>query len=193
MPYLVLKTVTVQNEEEESYTHLGGSVISDWEVSDFVKERIAAGEIWYRSTFEPLTENEAHHQRTKATAAEGQRYRNGQQLDPPWDDYVGLHPNEIMRRMQALTDVKKVEAVKDYERAGMNRTNITGFTTSVEREPFAGYTGMATRDILEKMAVLSEPAIQSVIVYEKGHQNRPAIVEYEREVFEPQTAQVAAA
>lgn len=193
MPYLILKTVTVANINERSHTHKPGTVVSDWEVSDFVKEKIKEGSVWYRGHFEPLTQDEAQHHRVKATVAEGPRVVEGQIVAPPWDDYVGLHPEEVIQRMKSSTSQDEVTRVKLYERAGMNRDPIMDFTAPVEREPFTGYDDMGIRDVLSKMAILSDPDVADVIRYEKAHQNRPAITEYEKEEYNSPSAPSAPA
>jgi hypothetical protein len=184
MPYLILKTVTAKNMNDDSFTHNVGSVVSDWELSEFIKEQIGKGTAHYRAAFEPLTEEEATHHRVKATAAEGARNQGGLVVEPPWPDYVGLHPEEIIARMRASSNKDEIDRVKNYERAGMNRTSITDFTAPVEREPFTGYDSLGIREVLAKLAVLSEVDVQAAIHYEAAHQKRPAIIQYERESYE---------
>lgn len=188
MPYLILKTVTAKNVNEESFTHQPGTVVSDWEVSQFIRDKIKEGSVWYRSHFEPLTQEEAQHHRVKATATEGARFLDGQEIPPPWSDYIGLHPEEIIGRMKDSTNQNEVTQIKAYERAGMNRSMIMDFTAPVEREPFTGYDELHIRDILAKLAVLSDRDVTDVIQYEGSRQNRPAIMQYERESYEASSA-----
>lgn len=195
MPYLTKDNVTVRNVNGDTYTHPAGTVISDWEVSDFIRDKIKEGSEHYRTLFEPLLEHEAESYRVKATKAEGPRYFEGEQVDPPWDDYVGLHPTEITDRMRSA-ELETVQQAKKYEQAGMNRQGIVEFVTPAEREPFPDYDEKSTREVLDKFTVLSAPAIADAIAYEKAHKNRVAIVEYD-ETYEPaqtqETAQIAAA
>jgi hypothetical protein len=189
MPFLILKTVTAQNSNGDTFTHQTGSVVSDWELSDFIKEQIGKGTAHYRAAFEPLTDEEARHYRTKATAAEGSRYQNGQEIEPPWPDYVGLHPEEIISRMRDASNKGDIDRVKNYERAGMNRTLITDYTAPVEREPFTDYDSLGIREVLAKLEVLSDVDVQAVIQYEAAHQKRPAILQYEKETYGPSGVQ----
>lgn len=185
MPFLVKQHVTAQNINGDTFTHMKGSVLSDWELSDFIREKIAEGSEWYRERFESLLEHEAHSYRVKATEAEGSRFVNGEEIPPPWDDYVGLHPTEILGRLREA-DLAKVRQVKLFEQGGMLRSTIIDFVSPAEREPFSGYDQMSVGEILEKFAVISDPAVSDALAYEKAHKNRPAIVEYEREIYEHQ-------
>lgn len=184
MPYLALKEVTVTNVNDESAIHLPGTVLSDWEVNDFVKGKIAEGSVHYRSLYEPLTNAEALHHRAKATAVEGDHWVDGQFVSPPWDDYVGLHPEEIIERLKAATSRDVCAQVKLYERGGLNRQVIIDYVAPAERPPFIGYDEMPVREVLEKLALVSADAVQEVISYEMAHRKRPAIITYERAAFE---------
>ena len=183
--FLVLKTVTARSSDGESYTHAPGTVLSEWEVSEFIRDKIVKdGDVHYRAHFEPLTDEEAQHHRVKSTAAADPRFSGGQQLTAPWDDYVGLHPTEILNRLKKCSSLEEVARIKEFERAGMNRSVITGFTAPVEREPFVGYAEMGVREVLNKMAILSDPDVRDVINYELGHRRRPAIIQYEKESYD---------
>lgn len=184
MPYLVIKDVTVPNEAGEAYTHLAGTVLSDFEVREHVRNRLAAGDVHLRSLLEPLSAEEARHYRAKATAAERMRYIADRAVEAPWDDYVGLHPDEILERLRNSTDPHEIQRVRDYERAGLNRRVIVEFTAPIEREPFVGYSELGIRETLEKMSLLDDKAVQEIIAYEALHRKRPAILEYERETYE---------
>lgn len=184
MPFLILQSVTTQNVNGDTFTHEPGTVVSDWEVSDFIKGKIKEGSAHYRGLFEPLTDEEAKHHRVKATIAAGPRYKDGQELTAPWEDYVGLHPEEIIDRMRGSSSSTEVNAIKQFERAGMNRGMVVHFTAPVEREPFVGYDEMHVREVLSKLAILSDRDVQDVINYELAHRRRPAIVQYEREEVE---------
>jgi hypothetical protein len=183
MPYLVKQTVTAKNVNGDTFVHPAGTVLSDWELSDFIKEKVKTGEAWYRASFEPLLEREAHQLRVKVTAEQGDREVDGVTVMPPFDDYIGLHPAEIVERMKTAT-LEKVRQVKLFERGGMNRGVITDYVSPSEREPFAGYEQMALGDILEKFSILSEPQVQEAKMYEQAHKQRPVILEYERAAFE---------
>lgn len=183
MPYLILRTVTAQNANSDSFTYAPGTVVSDWEINDFIKGKIGEGAVWYRMHFEPLTEEDALHHRTKATAAEGDRFKDGVNLKAPWPDYVGLHPEEVISRLQSSASPDEVASVKQFERAGMNRSMIVEYTAPVEREPFGGYDDMAVREILAKFAILDDRSVQEAINYETAHRKRPAIIQYEKEEF----------
>lgn len=187
MPYLVLKTVTAQNVNGDTFTHEPNTVISEWELSDIIRAKIADGQARYRTHFEPLTADEALHYRVKATIADPPRFNGGERLEAPWEDYVGLHPEEIISRMKASSSTSEVEAVKAFERAGMNRSMIVDYTAPVEREPFTGYNEMGIREVLAKLAILDDRSIAEVAAYEVAHRRRPAIIQYEREVYESPT------
>jgi hypothetical protein len=184
MPYLVRKQTTAMDSEGESQNYFPGQVVSDWELSDHIKKQISTGIHWYTQTFEPLTDREAKKYRVEATTAEGARIApNGQTVDPPFEDYVGLHPKEIIDRMKKLK-FDEVEQVRQYERGGLNRNTVIEFVAPSEREPFNGYDAMSVRDILEKMEILDDDSVNGVIVYEMNHARRPAVIEFEREATE---------
>jgi hypothetical protein len=181
MPYLTLKNVTARNINGESLNHQPGTVLSDWELSDFIREKVKEGSEWYRERFEPLTENEAHVHRVRATSDEGPHILEGNIIQPPWDDYVGLHPTEIVDRMRDAT-VEKVQHVRRYERGGMKRDMVVNYVHPAEHEPWLGYDNMDVRDVLEKFSLMGPDAIDRAVVYEKAHKNRPAVVEYDAEL-----------
>lgn len=186
MPFLVRKQTTATNMAGDSNVYFPGEVISDHEISDVIKEKIRAGISWYTQTYEPLTDTEARSFRTKATTAEGARVApNGQKVDPPFPDYVGLHPDDVLKKMEKLP-FAEVENVRQYERAGLNRPTIIEFVAPSEREPWHGYSEDGIREILEKMSLYEDDKIQEIITYEMHHQKRPAVLEYEAESYEPQ-------
>lgn len=179
--YLTLKEVTTRTVNGDSFVHLAGTVLSAWEVDDFVKGKIDEGSYHYRSLYEPLTEKEVFDRRAKATAVEGDRNVEGTAVSPPWPDFVGLHPEEIIERMQKSTSSVEVELVRKYERGGLNRQPIVNYVAPIERPPFHGYDDINVRDLLEKLEVLSDDAVAEVKTYEFGHGKRPAILEFEKE------------
>lgn len=187
MPYLTRKVVTAQNANGDTYTHDKDAVLSDWELSDFIRAEIARGSEWYRDKFEVLTEAEAFKYRVVATKAEGPRTGvDGKIVDPPFEDYVGLHPHEIVERMRGV-DAHTAEQVRSYERAGLNRDPIVGFLAPSEREPWPTYDADGVREILEKLDLLDETSVAEAITYEMRHRKRPAIISYEREAeLQPQ-------
>ena len=181
MHYLVKVQTTVTNSENESVTHFARDVVSDWELNDHVIAQIKKGIPWYTQKFEPLTDREAEQYRIKATLAEGKRTApNGQIVDPPWKDYVGLHPKEVISRMSELS-FDDVEKVRQYERAGMNRSAIIEYVAPSEREPWEDYENWSARETTDKMDMLDDQTVQDVIVYEMNHKKRPGIIEYMRE------------
>lgn len=184
MPFLTKQTVTAQNMNGDTLVHPAGTVLSDWELSDFIRGRIAAGEQRYRELYEPLSDREAHQMRVKATQEEGPRAIEGQTVNAPFDDYVGLHPNEIIQRMQGC-GLEKVRQIKLYEQAGMNRGQIIAFVTPAEKEPWASYDEASIGDILEKFSVLSDAAVAEAKMYEANHRARPIILDYDRATYEP--------
>ena len=191
MPYLALDTVTVADQEGTVNNHLKDTVLSDWEVSDHIQKLISDGNDRTRLLLEPLTPREAEHHRRKATKLEGSRSFNGEVIEPPFDDYVGLHPQEVCDRMRTM-DVEGVKQVKNYERGGLRRLAILNYVAPSEREPWEGFTNAGVRDILEKFSIMSDKAVQEAIVYEMGHNKRPAIISYERDLYEPEGADVTA-
>lgn len=185
--YLVKRHTTLSNSDNEGMTYIAGDVLSDWEVPDLVKNKIKEGVSWYMQNLEALTDKEAELYRKKATAVEGKRIApDGQNVDPPWEDYIGLHPKEIIDRMKDLS-FDDVEKVRQYERAGMNRAAIIEFVAPSEREPWHEYDNWAVRDTIEKMEILDPQTVQDVIVYELNHRRRAAIITYEVEedTFQP--------
>lgn len=181
--YLVLKSTTAQNINGDTYTHHEGSVLSVWELSEFIKGKIKEGSSWYRSQFEPLSDQEAEHHRAKATVVEGDHYVDGNVVSPPWGDYVGLHPTEVIDRMKDESDPEKLAQVKAYEKGGMNRQSIMDYVAPVERAPLPGYEGMHIRAVLDKLAVLPQGDVDDVIKYEMAHRRRPAIISFEKESY----------
>ncbi len=77
----------------------------------------------------------------------------------------------------------------------MNRAMVLDFAHPAEHEPWLGYDEADVRDVLEKFSILGDAAVKSAIVYERLHKNRPAVVEYDKEAYEPapKTQQPAAA
>lgn len=179
--YKVLREVTVPNINGENVVHHPGTVLSPWEVSDFLKEKIEEGSSRYRARFEAMTEQEVKDHREKATLLEGDRMVDGQKVSPPWPDYVGLHPEEILKRLQEADDLGVVEQVRKYEGAGMKRSSILDYQAPIEREPWTGYDELAVREVLSKLDVLGEDAVKEVQAYEFAHRKRPAILSYEKE------------
>ena len=184
MPFLTKQPVTAQNMNGDTMVHPSGTVLSDWELTDFIRSKIASGEQWYRERFEPLSDREAHQMRVKATSEEGPRTIEGQSINAPFDDYIGLHPNEVIARMQGCS-LEKVRQIKLYEQAGMNRSQIIAFVTPAEKEPWSGYDEASIGDILEKFSILSDAAVAEAKMYEANHRARPIIMEYDRATYEP--------
>ncbi len=176
--YLVKRQVTLSTPDSESVTHYAGNVLSDWELTDFIKDKIDDGVSYYTQNFEKLTDKEADAYRKKATAVEGKRTApNGQIVDPPWDDFIGLHPKEVIDRMKHLS-FDDVEKVRQYERAGLNRDTIIEYVAPSEREPWPDYDQWGVREILDKLDILDPQTVQDVIVYEMNRQKRAAIITY---------------
>lgn len=189
--YLVKRNVTNTNDDNEGVIHYAGDVLSDWELKDHIKQKIKDGVSWYTQNYEILTPKEAELYRKRATATEGKREApDGQIVDPPWDDYVGLHPKDVVDRMKDL-GYNDVEKVRQYERAGLNRPSIIDYVAPSEREPWYEYDNWGPRDILEKMEILDPQTVQDVIIYEMNHKKRPAILTFEPEPDEYPEAQNA--
>lgn len=179
--FLCKKQVTLTNSDNEGATYFAGDVLSDWEVPDHIKQKINEGVPYYIGNFEPLSQKEVEAYRKKATAAEGKRQApSGEIVDPPWDDYIGLHPKEVTERMSTL-DYESVEKVRQYERALLNRPTIIEYVAPSEREPWHEYDNWGPRDILDKFDILDPQTVQEAIVYELNHKKRPAILTYEPE------------
>ena len=184
MSYLVKQSVTARDEVDETHNHAAGSVVSDFELTQHIKDQIGKGVTWYTQRFEPLTEKEARAYRVKATSVEGKRLAPGGQIvDPPFDDYVGLHPDEVIRRMEDMKP-DEVERLRLYERAGMNRESIIEYTAPSEKEPFNNYDNMGVKDILDKMSLFDQDTNNTIILYEMAHQRRPAIIEFSPDEYE---------
>lgn len=184
MPFLVRKQTTAVNMAGDSNVYFPGEVISDHEISGYIKEKVRSGIAWYTQTYESLTDTEARSFRTKATTAEGARVApNGQKVDPPFPDFVGLHPDDVTKKMEKLP-FNEVENVRQYERAGLNRPSIIEFVAPSEREPWHGYSEDGIREILDKMSIFEDDRIQEIITYEMNHAKRPAILEYEPESYD---------
>jgi|ERR1019366_5072936 hypothetical protein len=184
--YLVKRQITVTNTDNEGKTHYAGDVISDWELPKHIKDKITEGVGWYTQNFEALTDKEAELYRRKATSVEGKRTApDGQICDPPWDDYIGLHPKDVVGRMKDLS-ADDSEKVRQYERAGLNRDSIIEYVAPSEREPWYEYDNWGPRDILEKLEILDPQTVQDAIVYEMQHKKRPAILTFEPEPDDPE-------
>lgn len=184
MPYRCKETVTAANAAGEPQTYYEGEILSDFELSDFIRERIKEGHPHQRRLFEVLTDREAHDARVQATEDAGVRNDAEGEIKPPYDDYVGLSPDEIIARMSEGS-VEEVAQVKRFEAAGLNRQQIIDYIAPVEHEPWDGYDTASTRDITEKMDVISDPERREVIAYEKAHKGRAAIVEFEPPPSQP--------
>lgn len=183
MPYLVKKAVTAMNVNGDTFVHSEGTVLSDWELSDNIRAGIAAGSSWFRDLYEPLLDREAHHYRVEATKNEGSRDIEEQTIQPPFDDYIGLHPAEIIDRMKNVT-LDKARQIKLYEKAGMNRQQIVAHVAPSEREPFDRYDALGPMEIIEKFSVLSDPQIADAKIYEANHASRDIILSYDKEIYE---------
>jgi|ERR1700722_1116165 len=179
--YLVKRNTTLSNDDNEGVNYFAGDVLSDWELPEHVKKKIADGHSWTTQIYEPLTPKEADAYRRKATANEGARNTSdGGTVDPPWEDYIGLHPKDVVDRMKSLS-FNDVDKVRQYEKAGLNRESIMNYVAPSEREPWHEYDNWGPRDILEKMELLDPETVQDVIVYEMNHKKRPAILTFEPE------------
>lgn len=184
MAYLVKKHNTSTGSDGEHRSLEEGTVVSDWELSDHIRKQIDKGVDHFRQLFEPLTEVEARNMRIKATRLEGARTSNdGAAIQPPFDDYVGLHPKEVTERMREA-DRGLVNAIREYERLGLNREPIINFVAPAEREPFSDYDELGVREIIDKMALLDDKSNQEIILYEMDHLRRPAIITWDRNTYE---------
>lgn len=183
MPFRTLKEVTVTDVNGEQCLHLAGVVLSDWEVSDFVKNKIHEGSLHYRALYEVLTDDEARAEREHMTALEGDRLVNGHAVSPPWPDYVGLHPTEVLNRMYDCPDRALLARVREYESVNPTgaRQPIMDYVAPAERPPFHGYDDMAVNEVLAKLDVLPMTVVAEALTYEMAHRRRPAIITYERE------------
>lgn len=182
MPFRTLGTVTARNVNGDTFTHPPETVLSDWELEPFVRDKIREGSEHYRNLYEVLTDREAHTYRVRATQTAPAHVLEGKVVVPPFDDYVGLHPTEIVERLRSGTAVQ-AQMARDYERAqgGMGREMIVSFVHATERQPWNGYDEMELRDILEKMEAIGADQRHDVVLYEQAHKDRPAIVEYDAE------------
>jgi hypothetical protein len=189
---MTLEEVTLTDVNGDGHTHLKGTVLSDWEVSDHVKGKVKEGSLHYRALLEPMTEDEARYHRSKMTAVEGDHMVDGKSVSPPWDDYCGLHPKEIIDRMSKSRSRDEVDRVKLYERGGQQRKAILDYMAPVERPPFHGYDEMPVQQVLDKLEVLSPQAQSEVIAYETAHRRRPAIITWEVAQDTPEDASEAA-
>ena len=179
--YLVKQNVTAPDSEGEVNAHFASNVLSDFELNDHIKDKIQEGHPWYKSLYEPLTDREAESYRIKSTSIEGaRRLPSGELIDPPFEDYIGLHPNIIVERMDEL-DPSNVEKVRQYEACGLNRRIILDHISPSEQEPFPGFVDMGVSEILEKMDLLDDKSVSDIIYYEMHHQKRPLIIEFARE------------
>jgi hypothetical protein len=180
--YLVLKEITLRDGNGDPSLHLAGTVLSAWEVESYVQKRVAEGSHRYRSLLEPLTPREVDDHRTRATSLEGDRLVNGQHISPPWPDYVGLHPEEIIQRMHASYDRGLIERVRLYEQGSKSpRASVLEYTAPAERAPWVGYDDLDVRQVLEKLGLLGPGAVHEVLAYEAAHRKRPAVLTYESE------------
>lgn len=190
MPYLVRESagmVTARNANGESINHAPGTVLSDWELEPYVRDKIGEGSEHYRRLYEPLTDREAHQYRVAATQREQPHMQDGVALPAPFDDYVGLHPSEVVSRLRE-GGPQVAAAARAYERAGMCRPDITNYVHPAERQPFTDYDNLDVNAILEKFMVLSDRQVDEAKQYEQAHANRPAVVEWDRSAEEAPVA-----
>lgn len=191
MPFLTLKYVSVRNVNQEMINHPPQTVLSDWELEPFARQKILEGSGWYRERFEPLTEKEAQNYRVLATQAEQPHIlsEGGAKMviAPPFADYVGLHPTEIVARLKSQPVAVAMQA-RQYELAGMRREMITGFIHPAERVPFSNYDNMSVMDICDKLELLPDEQVAEAKVYEEAHQGRELIMTFEKEAVEPPVA-----
>jgi hypothetical protein len=190
MPFLTLKYVTVPNSNGDSINHPPQTVLSDWEIAPNVREQILAGADWYRALFEPLTEREAYLYRVAATQREPAHIliQGGAQtvIAPPFEDYVGLHPSEIVDRLRK-SDLAKTIETRRYEQAvrgsdpAMKRDEIISYIHPAERLPFQSYNDLGATDICDKLEMLPDAQVAEAKIYEAAHLARPAILEFEKE------------
>lgn len=180
--YLVHQDVTAQDVNGDSNNHLKGAILSDWELSDHIKSQIRNGSPWFVSIFEPLTDTEARIHRERATSKAGPRVaKDGEVIEPPFPDYIGLHPNDIVARMRDMTAIDAGK-VRKFEEAGARREIIVNYIAPSEREPFTNYDALDEKAIIEKMQLLDDASRQSIIVYEMTHRKRTNILEFNASV-----------
>lgn len=181
MPFRALKDVTLRDVNDDGFLHHAGAILSDWQVNDFVKAKVTEGSMHYRGLLEPMTEAEAYAHRKTETSVEGDHFHEGERISAPFEDYVGLHPEEIVDRMKKATDPQVVEHIRKYERGGEHRAGILDYLAPVERQPFWGYDDLQVREILQKMESLTPEAVADVKTYESAHRDRPAIITFEKD------------
>lgn len=176
MPYIVLKDgVTVKNEHGDSVVHTGGQVLSDWEVADFVKEQHDKGVSHYTDLLKKVTDEDAKGARKEQTRSV---MVDGEKVDPPFEDYVGLHHDDIIARMDEMT-AEEVAHVKQYERGlPVTRQAIVDYATKAQALPFSGYDDMTQADVLEAMASLPYAQIEAIREYEAEHKGRQQILKF---------------
>lgn len=177
--YLVLKEAIVRNVNGDGHLHHKDTVLSAHEVEPYVKQKVAEGSHRYTMLLEPLTAEEVAKRRETATRLQGDVMVDGQRVSPPFPDYVGLHPEEILQRMHDCDDLLLIQQVRLYERGSLARTPILEYTAPAEREPWPGYDSWEYNAILDKLDLLNPEAVMAVMAYESAHRKRPAVLTYE--------------
>jgi hypothetical protein len=59
MPYRILKDLSLNGSRPDAELHRAGTVLADWQLSPFVRQKIGEGDAHYLSLFARLTEKEA--------------------------------------------------------------------------------------------------------------------------------------
>jgi hypothetical protein len=127
MPYLTLVDVALPAEHlatrddfEDSRTehvyHAAGTVLSDHEVTPFIRAKIAAGDDHYLGLLRPIDDVEAFERRAARTALEGDHSADGGSVGAPWPDYSDLRTHEILARMREA-DPATTDHAKRFEQA----------------------------------------------------------------------------
>jgi hypothetical protein len=177
MPYIVMKDgLTLKNEHGDTVVHNGGQVLSDWEVSEFVRGKHDEGVSHYTDLLRKVTDKEAVGSRKESTKV---RADADGDVNPPFDDYVGLHHDDVVKRMNEM-DAEGVAQVKRYENAigGLKRQSILEHATKAQSLPFSGYDDMNQKEVLEAMASLPHAQVEAIREYEADHQGRQQILKF---------------
>lgn len=128
MPFVTLRDVALHKTPPgaDARLHPAGTVLSDYEVPEFIRQKVAAGDAHYALLLRRVSNDEAFRIRASKTSGEGNRRIDRRHVSPPWDDYVDLRPEEIIARLRDA-DPAKVAQAQAYERAGLNRDEIVGW------------------------------------------------------------------
>jgi hypothetical protein len=112
--YRVLKEVSLRRGlNRDVATHDVGELLSEEQVDEYVRSKIAEGDLHYRALFQPLTDSEAFELRPQQTAQEGEDSEiDGHDQSEPASDGDATPPHRLR---WADTNPNNAQHVTDLE------------------------------------------------------------------------------